>query len=355
MEKGDFPFANPASLHASGQASRKLINQARETIYKTFSLKEKNFDLFFHSGSTEGIRTFFERLTKEDCFFYCLSDHAAVLALAQDLESKGISTQALAIDHNGDLEVETAIEMIKSYESNSNGRAYLNFLALHNETGVYWPFSIAEQLKEQTNVYIHVDATQVPGKVVDWNKLSTKLDAYTFSGHKFGAFKGIGFSFVKKDFGLVPLMKGGGQQGGIRGGTENTVSIHTIALALGDVLKADISSIQKMRDELEEVVRQNQNAMVVGEQSKYGRGVNTLNFVLKSKKADISLIQFDMAGLDVSSGSACSAGSVEPSKTLMEMGLQEYAKNGIRVSIGTENLSERDAILSKFKQVLKKL
>lgn len=357
LEKGDFAFANPSSMHESGKRARKEINQARAFIGKLFGLNEDQFSLVFNSGSTESIRTFFEAAKPGDGAFFCQSDHPAVHSAIELLRSRGIYCEAMPIDADGNLDVEAAIVAIKKFKRDGGGDVFLNYLTLHNETGVHWPLSDALAIKKATGAFVHVDATQLPGKHPDWRKLEQGLDAYTFSGHKFGSLKGIGFSFWRNNFKYVPLMKGGGQQGAARGGTENALGIVSIKVALQELDEHDpyLLDIKKLRDELEEIIKDDPRFIIVGAKAKHGRGVNTLNFLIKAKKADIALIQFDMAGLEVSSGSACSAGSVEPSKTLVAMGFKDYAKNGIRVSLGSANLEKAQEIKSRFSNIVSKL
>lgn len=354
LGKGDFPFANPSSTHSSGKRSRKVVNQTISFLFETFGLDESEYRLVFHSGSTEGIKTFFESAGANDGVFYCKSDHAAMDATAKELSNSGIYCETMEIDANGDLEVEKAVEKLKTFKDSSAADAFVNFLALNNETGVYWPLSLAEKIKRETGARIHVDATQLPGKIEGWNKLSPLLDVYTFSGHKFGSLKGIGFSFVRRDFPYKALIPGGGQQRGARGGTENALGVLSLRLALEDLLEADLAAVRRLRDDLQSLVLRREDALVSGISSR-GRSLNTLNFVLKNKKADISLIQFDLAGLDVSSGSACSSGSVEPSPVLTAMGFGVLAKNGIRISLGPESPKQAQEIKEKFQSVLSRL
>ncbi|MEX0798096.1 MAG: aminotransferase class V-fold PLP-dependent enzyme [Bacteriovoracaceae bacterium] len=359
LAKGDFSFAtfaNPASVHSSGQKARKLVNETISFLFKTFDLDNKAFSLIFHSGATEASSTFFESAQAGDGFFFCKSDHAATLAVAEKLKNRGVRCIPLAIDSNGDLLAQRAIEDIQNFKNkNAGAKIYLNYLALHNETGVYWPVSEAVKIKAATGAHVHVDATQMPGKVKDWDQLRPQLDAYTFSAHKFGALNGVGFSFINKRFALTPIFKGGGQQRGVRGGTENVLGIYSIKLALEETLQSDLDDLENFRNELEDIIRKKNETLIVGDKSKFGRSVNTVNFILKNQKADISLIQFDLAGLDVSSGSACRAGSIEPSGTLIEMGLSEFAKNGVRISLGPENLKDKEEIKRRLKDVLNKL
>ncbi len=355
LEKGDFPFANPASIHTSGKFSRKCLNEVNEYLYKLFKLDPNSHHLIFHSGATEGIRSFFEAASDGDAIFYCESDHPAVLACANHLKSRGVKLIPMAIDQSGNFELDKNVELAKAWLESNSGKIFANFLYVHNETGVRWSLDDAISFKNTTNSFVHVDATQSPGKIHDWNKVSDKLDAYTYSAHKFGALKGVGFSFVSKSFPYESLLVGGSQQSGLRGGTENVLGAISVKMALEEIQALDLEAIEKLRDTLEVLAESREDVFIVGKTSKYGRAVNTLNFILKSKRADISLIQFDMAGLDISSGSACSAGSVEPSKTLIAMGLEQYAKNGLRLSLGPLNLGHEEEIIQKFEKVLRKL
>lgn len=354
LGKGDFPFANPSSTHSSGKQARKVVNESKAFLHETFAMCPSKSDLVFNSGATEGIRTFFEAAQAGDRVFYCQSDHAAVLATMEVLKKRGVLCEPMDIDENGDLRLEQAIKKIKAAKTKAR-RVFVNFLTLHNETGVYWPLSLAKEIKEATGAKIHVDATQTPGKIKGWSELDPELDAYSFSGHKFGALKGTGFSFIKKGFPFRPLLAGGGQQSGLRGGTENALGAHSLRLALQDVLEWDTGAIASLRDNLEAEALSRSDTVAAGFKSKYGRAFNTSNFVFQNTKADIALIHFDMAGLDVSSGSACSAGAVEASPALTAMGMGERSKNGIRVSVGPENLADSREIRSLFGRALSKI
>lgn len=132
----------------------------------------------------------------------------------------------------------------------SEGReCFLNYTYVNNESGVVWPLEWALDLKKETKCFVHVDAVQAAGKIANWEMLLPELDAYTFSGHKFGALKGIGFTFFNKELDFNPLIVGGTQQEGLRAGTENALGVYTIKLALHEMkenFNADALSIAKM-------------------------------------------------------------------------------------------------------------
>lgn len=336
MASGDVTFANPSSAHTSGKSARKLVNQAKSFLLSKFNL-DKSFNVIFHSGTTEFVNTLFRGLSNEFAIFYFPSDHPCVTELASSLRLDGREVFELDIDENGNFDLDSVVDKIKDYQVNSGNKVILNYTFVHNETGVYWPLDLAAKIKEQTGCLIHVDAVQSVGKIENFLELNSVIDFYSYSAHKFGALKGVGFSFVKKDVLFNPLIIGGGQQSGARAGTENVLGIHSIVLALNELIeKFDYKSSLSFKLDVEAKLNSilGNKGEIVGGNAKYGRNCNTICFVLYEKKSDVSLIQFDLNGIDVSSGSACSVQSLKDSKTLVAMGLKKYASNSIRVSFG---------------------
>jgi cysteine desulfurase len=213
-----------------------------------------------------------------------------------------------------------------------------------------------ELLQQDYTFKVHVDAVQAVGKIKDWHLLFKSVDAYTFSGHKFGALKGSGFSFIQNDFDIDPILKGGGQQYGLRSGTENTFSFHSIPLALDYLFdhynfNEQVAAKRSFEEKLKQVL--GNEGEVVGSDDNNRNG-NTIYFILYETKAQISSMAFDMAGFDVSNGSACSSGSVKPSRVLLAKGYSDvFAKSAIRVSFSPLlSKEESDSIWNKFEKVL---
>ena len=310
-------------------------------MFQTFSLEPSEFNLFYHSGATEGINTFFKGVAfrkfkekKAASFFFSAVDHACVVQLKVDLESLGHSVHFFNVNLDGAFNVDELIKNIK--EEQSCGReVFLNFTYVNNETGVHWPLTIAESIKEQTNAFIHVDAVQVVGKIRNWRYLSFKLDGYTFSGHKFGALKGIGFSFIKKDLEFSPLLTGGNQQMGIRPGTENGIGVYTLKLALEEIKeKFNPTELSDAKDFIETNLKTliGDRGVVVGVKAQQ-RNLNTIFLVLHGQKAEILGAKFDMMGVDLSTGSACSSGIIKENRILMSMGYSfEDSRSSLRFS-----------------------
>lgn len=353
LASGDVSFANPASAHSSGKSARKLVNQANSFLLSNFNLNNK-FDVVFHSGTTEFVNTLFRGLGVDYALFYFPSDHPCVTELANVLKSKGRDVFELKIDENGNFDLDLVVSTINKFQSDTGKKAILNYTFVHNETGVVWPLEYAQKIKEQTNCLIHVDAVQSVGKIKDFLQLSSILDFYSYSAHKFGALKGVGFSFVKKDVSYEPLIVGGGQQQARRAGTENVLGVHSIKLAIEELLENfNYEMSMKFKSDFESklisLIRG--KGEVVGVNSKFGRNCNTICFVLYNKKADVSLIQFDLKGIDVSSGSACSVQSLKDSSTLVAMNLKSYASNSIRVSFGPKDYLNPEKFNSFFSVV----
>lgn len=359
LSKGDFPFANPVSIHHSGKNSRRQVNIVREYIYDLFQLSENEHDLYFHSGATEGIgniiRGYFE-LNPDACFVYAATDHSCVYQHAERLRSLNIEVVELQVDHNGSLR-SGEIEKLSSI----NKPILLNWTWVNNETGVVWPLSDALEIKNKlANCFIHVDAVQAPGKTEEWEKLLPTLDAYTFSSHKYGALKGIGHSFARKDFSFSSIILGGGQQDGRRSGTENTYGIYSAMLALQDLkrdyrAKASADSLTVIKEIL--LSSLGKEGELVAAAAPH-RNTNTLYVVFHNVKSDITSVAFDLAGMDVSTGSACSSGAIVPSRVLLKMGYDEVrAKSAIRFSfsprmtndLATEYGSKISSVVKRFK------
>lgn len=356
-------FGNPSSVHASGKKARRGINEVRDFLFETFGLSEKAFSLFFHSGATEGINSIFKGLALEafkngqSLSFYCLSsDHSCVCNQSEFLKSLGFSYHALPVERNGAVDL-AELERVLSLDSSD--QMVLNWTWVNNETGVVAPLEQILQMKKKYGLFVHVDAVQAPGKIEKWNKLYPELDAYTFSGHKFGALKGSGFSFLKENVTISALLNGGGQQSGLRSGTENTWGIYSLKLALKYLIEHyDFHSQTSAKNCLEEKIIEivGDKGEVIARDNPHRNG-NTIDLLLYGIKAHTSAMVFDMAGFDLSNGSACSSGAVVPSRVLMSMGYDESeAKSALRISLSPFfNSEEESKLWPALQTVLKRL
>ncbi|MDO9182410.1 MAG: aminotransferase class V-fold PLP-dependent enzyme [Bacteriovorax sp.] len=365
IKSGDFLFGNPSSLHQTGKKSRKFINETSDFLFKTFLLDPKDFNLVYHSGATEGINTFFKGIAfkffkekKVVSFFFSTVDHACVVELKDDLEALGHKVFFFEVDHDGVFASEVLIEKI-NLEKSLGRESYVNFTYINNETGVVWPLKLAETIKEKSGAYVHVDAVQLVGKIANWNYLSSKLDSYTFSGHKFGALKSSGFSFIRKDLKFTPLLVGGNQQIGLRAGTENALGIYSLKLSLEDI-KEHFSATELMsaKKELESklVKLMGTKGEVVAIDSQE-RNLNTIFIVLFGLKAETISAKFDLLGVDISTGSACSSGVIKENRILMGMGYSfEDSRSSLRFSFSPlMNKTDSKIYFEKIESILKNI
>lgn len=317
---------NPSSQHSSGKNALRQVKEVQQFLLNFFNLSSLDYTVLFHSGATEFFNTVFR-----ESFVYAQGDHSALQAIAKRFECVQLPY----------LDKRTRVE---------RGR-WLNYQWMNNETGCVQSLDVAAEIKKNTQCLVHVDAVQTVGKIKDFTKLNKDLDIYTFSGHKFGALKGIGFSFVKKSVQLFPLIAGGGQQQGLRSGTLNLHGILSLKWALESV---DHTTQMTRLAELKEKI-----ILLVGKHPKLeyisNASVNTVCLIHKTLKSDAMLIHFDLAGLEVSTGSACTSGSLRPSQTLLAMGYGEKANQAIRISLGASNLPYEEKLLEKLEMVFSKL
>lgn len=362
MKSGDFRFGNPSSQHSAGKSSRKQINESRDFIFKTFGVDEKDYSLFFHSGATEAFTTmaysFAEeaRLTGKDLLIcYSQVDHPAVTTLSEKF--LGSHVKFLELKRNNQLEYLDLqnFEVLKDKKDQNPELLILyHHLWVHNETGFVSPLNSLAVFKTIPDLYIHVDAVQSPGKIPEWQQLS-QGDIWSYSSHKFGGFKGTGFSLMRKALPFHPLLTGGGQQTRIRAGTENPMAVHGTYLALSDLGQVDIAQTTSQRKQLEKFIVQElagAGELMTSEQ----QASNTIYFYLRHLTSDVALALFDVHGLMISAGSACMSGSAKASTILNHLGLGEVAKNGLRLSLPLSvSAEERKTIESRLKIIFEKL
>lgn len=364
MKSGDLHFANPASQHTDGKSSRRSINQARSYIYQTFNKSEKEDELFFHSGATEGIHTFARSFALEAkkqgrklLICYAEGDHPCVLALRESELGDHVTFFELKTDRYLRYDHEQNYQDLRAQKSADPSLMILyHHLWVHNETGIVSALEKMSEFKAIPDLYIHVDAVQSPGKISDWTQAQVG-DVFTYSCHKFGALKGVGFSFFKKSLPFHPLILGGGQQSSLRSGTENPMGAWSTKLALEDLQKTDVKKNLKLRSELE--------TFMEGELAGVGmlpfkeltsRNNNTIYFSLNSLSSDIALALFDLSGLEISAGSACSSAAAKASVVMTKLGLIDQAKNGLRLSFGFDFTEDDLRILKdRLKVVFQKL
>lgn len=362
LQSGDLLFANPSSQHSDGKASRKLVNEARSTLFETFGQEEKTSRLFFQSGATEAFHTFAHSFAEyarqkgaELLICFSVIDHPAVTSLRDIF--LGTHVKFFELQRNRDLDYcheENFQTLLELKTKNPDLIILYHHLWVHNETGFVSPLHELSQFKKISDLYIHVDAVQAPGKIPQWDSLP-ESDIWSFSSHKFGALKGVGFSFFKSSLPFYPMISGGGQQQGLRSGTENIHGIKSTALALEDLKSVDPAETLRLRESF--LVFLKAKLSGIGECLEHTLcASNTIYFFFYHYTSDIALALFDVHGIEISAGSACSSGAAKESLVLLQMGRKEVSKNGLRISLPLKLCEEElDSIKDRFEHVFAKL
>jgi cysteine desulfurase len=326
---------NPSSVHAEGRAARRLVEQAREQVAVLVGAKPS--DVFFTSSGTEAnmlaltpaIETRKERQPRDKLLISAI-EHSSVRAGGRFPHG---AIADLPVDPEGRIDLEALKQALSGIS-----RALVSIMLANNETGVIQPVAEAGSIVHAAGGLLHVDAIQAVGRIaVDIGALDA--DLLTLSAHKIGGPKGVG-ALVRRDDALHiadPLIRGGGQERGMRAGTENVSGIAAFgaaAVAAREGFASEAERMQGLRDRLEAGLNTiSPGAVIFG--SGADRLPNTTLFAVEGLKAETAVIAFDLEGIAVSSGAACSSGKVQPSHVLAAMGVSPALLRGaVRVSLG---------------------
>lgn len=325
-------IGNPSSVHAEGREARRLVEGARAALATAVGALPRN--VVFTSAGTEanalalspGLRGRSGEPVRR--LLVSAIEHASVLAggrfPARDVGQIRVTRSGVVdLDHVRALLAE-------------GPPALVSIMAANNETGALQPVAEAAELVHEAGGLLHVDAIQALGKIA-FNINEVGTDLATFSAHKIGGPKGVGALVVAEGIaGLEPLLRGGGQELGRRAGTENVAGIAGLGAAVKAALQAlpeDAKCMVTLRDRLENGIRAVADATIFS--NEVGRLSNTILFTAPGLKAETAVIGFDLEGIAVSSGSACSSGKVQPSHVLSAMGYDAtVAQGAVRLSLG---------------------
>lgn len=348
---------NPSSVHGEGRAAGRMVEEARDQVAALVKANPRN--VVFTSGGTEAnvfalspvIERGGERAARDRLLISAI-EHPSVLAggrfCAEQLEKT-------PVDANGVVDL-AALEQRLIALARAGARPLVSVMAANNETGVIQPIPQAAEIVHRHGGLLHVDAVQAAGRI-ELDIPALDADLLTLSAHKIGGAKGAG-ALIRRDEMLHladPLIKGGGQERGSRAGTENVAAIAAFGAAAAAIqagLTADVEHMQALRDRLEAGLRATTpEAVIFG--SAADRLPNTTLVSMPGAKAETLVIAFDLDGLAVSSGSACSSAKVAPSHVLAAMGIPpELARGAIRISTGP---ATTEAEIDRFLEVWKKL
>jgi len=323
---------NPSSVHAEGRSARKLVENARTIIANAVGALPRN--VVFTSGGTEAnalaLRPGLRRGSGAPVERLLVSaiEHASVLA-GGSFSAKIIET--IPVTSSGLIDLGRLRALLVGRPP-----ALVSIMLANNETGALQPIAEAAEIVRDKGCLMHVDAIQAFGKI-SFNINALNADLVTLSAHKIGGPKGAGALVLAEGLtGLEPLLRGGGQELSRRAGTENVAGIAGFGAAVKAALEAletDTNRLQALRDKLESGLRQTPGAIIFSDAAR--RLPNTTLFTVPGLRAETAVIGFDLAGVAVSSGSACSSGKVQPSHVLQAMGFgPELAQGAVRLSLG---------------------
>jgi cysteine desulfurase len=341
---------NPSSVHAEGRAARRLVEDARAAVASAVKADSRN--VVFSSGGTEanalaltpGLRRNGAEATER--LIVSAIEHASVMAGGR---FSAADVAVVRVTESGVVDLTHLAELL------ADGRpALLSIMRANNETGALQPVAEAAAMVHAAGGLLHVDAVQAFGKIpIEISLL--EADLLSISAHKIGGPKGVGALIMAAGVtGLDALIRGGGQELGRRAGTENVAGIAGFGAAVKATmagLDTDMARVEKLRNRLEEGLRQTGDLFVVAES--VPRLPNTTLYAVPGLRAETAVIGFDLEGIAVSSGSACSSGKVQPSHVLQAMGFgPDLAKAGVRLSLGW---STTDAEVDRALEAWRKL
>jgi cysteine desulfurase len=330
--------ANPSSRHGYGRSALEALGIARNQL--AYALGAEPSEIIFTSGGTEAANLFLKGLASArpaGMLAVSAVEHPCVLKSAKQLQHQGWSVESIEVDEFG--RVSSAAFQV-AMEKNPR---FASVMMANNETGVLQDISTLANVARANGVLFGTDAVQAFGKTpISFRELNRQgVNALWVSAHKVGGPKGIGALVVDKRLDLIPQIAGGGQERGLRSGTENIAAIVGFGLACerfenGVVLNTEY--VKTMRNYLE-IGLNKMGARIFAQQAE--RLSNTSFFAFQGIEGETLVSKLDSAGFAVASGSACSSAQPEPSHVLQAMGVEEeFSRGAVRVSLGQGNLLE---------------
>ncbi len=323
-------YGNPSSVHRMGQRARQMIEESRAKIAELITCGEA--ELLFTGGGTESINTAVRGLLTARAprkkVVTTTVEHSATRELCQQFSKEGIEVVEIQVARDGSLDLD------QLRQSLNDDVAVATIMWANNETGVIFPIPEIARICNEKRIPLHVDGTQAIGKI-PVNVRDANIDAMSFAAHKFHGPKGAGSLFLRRGVRMRPLLIGGPQERGRRGGTENVPGIVGMGTAAELAKKhlPEMTRVASMRDRLERTILQ-----IIPETSVNGRTdmrlPNTTNISFAKLEAEAILLLLSEQGICASAGAACSSGSLEPSHVLRAMHIEDPIAHGaVRFSL----------------------
>lgn len=346
-------FGNPSASYGLGVESKKAVKIARQIIAKKINANED--EIYFTSGATESNNWIINSLRyvnpNKKHIITSKIEHKSILETIKRLEERGYAITYLNVNNEGKINITELREAIRE------DTAFISIMHINNEIGSMQDINEIGKIAKENNIIFHTDATQGYGKEnIDVKK--SNISCMTVSGHKLFTPKGIGFLYCSKNLKLQKGFYGGSQEYGLRAGTENVAGIVALGKATELSEKFHIKDVGNC-NLTQYMVKRIQNEI----SDTYLNGINfndiknIVNICIKGVSNSALVLHMDMIGICISTGSACSQGSLEPSYVLKAIGLSdEDANSSIRISLSYENtIEEINFFVDKLKEIVNKL
>lgn len=348
-------YGNPSSIYTLGREASIALTNARTRCAEVLGAKPN--EIYFTSGGSESdnwaIRSAAETMKEKgkNHIVTTAFEHHAVLHTLEELEKKGFEVTYLPVYQNGIVKPEDVKNAI------TDKTALVTIMYANNEIGTIQPIEEIGGICREKGVLFHTDAVQAaPHLHIDVEK--QKVDMLSISGHKLHAPKGVGLLYCRRGIRLKPLISGGGQERGLRAGTENLAGIVGLATAL-EAAKVTMDGVNEIHKKFS---KQIYGSVMKIDRVRFNgdfenRIPSTLNFSFEGVEGESLLLQLDLKGIAASSGSACTSGSLDPSHVLLALGLtHEVAHGSLRISMSEYTTQEEiDTLLSVLPEIIGKL
>lgn len=349
-------YGNASSIHQFGRAARVAVDKARQEVAGLLGAATPE-EIIFTSGGTEAdnfaIKGACAALkNKGNHIITSAIEHSAVLNTCKALEKEGYKVTYLPVDEYGSVSPEDVGKAI------TDKTILISIMYANNEVGTIEPVNEIGAIAKERGVYFHTDAVQALGKI-RFDVKSMPVDLLSISGHKIYGPKGVGAIYIRKSTKISAIMHGGHQEMGKRAGTENVpglVGLGKAAELAKNELTQESERLRGLRDYLcEEIARNIPDTRLNGNPEK--RLPNTANIGFKYLEGESIMLNLDMEGIAVSTGSACTSGTLEPSHVLTAMGVDAAdAQGSIRFSLGLDNTKEDiDYVVSALSPIIQRL
>lgn len=330
-------FGNASSIHQEGQAARRVIEDARESVARLLGATAR--ELVFTSGGSESNNAAIFGASTQDGRFHIVTtaiEHPSVAEAVRTLEQRGCAVTRVLPSRSGLVDAEAVLGALRP------DTKLVTVMMANNETGVVQPVAEVGRAARDRGIHFHVDAVQAAGKIpIDVQSIA--CDTLAISAHKMHAPKGIGALYVRRGLTMNAHIVGGAQERRRRAGTENVPL--AAAFGVAAALPSASASIAALRDRFETIVRNRVASNITINGTDVSRIPNTSNITFHDTDGEGIVIALDLTGVAVSTGSACSSGRVEPSPVLLAMGLSpDDARSTVRFSLSrftTEEEIER--------------